>query len=431
MGKITHDLLPKQRSRKHNLKVEIDIYPYATELYEELEHIGIINRVKEIPQLGVIKVAKRLAKTRYDYIMLQLYLHQMIKNHLQGHLRLTYNNYVAAKEFRKDYKYIKKDKPSIGDILQLLTIVYNIGHFYNTFTASRAVTMLASEDSAFFDMVVGASTSEHFQEAAKSILNSKNYQRLHLLNSILILERCDQAKQSVSLAMEILYAYINESTLPEDSKLKYAFAIFRNVRTVSYMAYDLQIAETPLTIDLCNEKAMILLLQELLSEYNNNQSSHHLVQSTTKLLDDTVYNENSNAICYYKISRKMVSLITKDPSYTSTNYYADLFADKRSILNRTHAHKRDYAQSQILKLTFSGDQRFLSEALLADLEKINNTRVGYYDRHSGEQTILVSIKKNCDSATKRYAAFKTMKCAVNYLRRIPDISSTDVRLFFV
>lgn len=427
MGKITHDLLPKQRSRKHNLKVEIDIYPYATELYEELEHIGIINRVKEIPQLGVIKVAKRLAKTRYDYIMLQLYLHQMIKNHLQGHLRLTYNNYVAAKEFRKDYKYIKKDKPSIGDILQLLTIVYNIGHFYNTFTASRAVTMLASEDSAFFDMVVGASTSERFQEAAKSILNSKNYQRLHLLNSILILERCDQAKQSVSLAMEILYAYINESTLPEDSKLKYAFAIFRNVRTVSYMAYDLQIAETPLTIDLCNEKAMILLLQELLSEYNNNQSSHHLVQSTTKLLDDTVYNENSNAICYYKISRKMVSLITKDPSYTSTNYYADLFADKSSILNRTHAHKRDYAQSQILKLTFSGEQRFLSEALLADLEKINNTRVGYYDRHSGEQTILVSIKKNCDPSTKIYAAFNSMKCAISYLRRIADISSSDVR----
>lgn len=427
MGKITHDLLPKQRLRKHNLKVEIDIYPYATELYEELEHIGIINRVKEIPQLGVIKVAKRLAKTRYDYIMLQLYLHQMIKNHLMGHLRLTYNNYVAAKEFRKDYKYIKKDKPSIGDILQLLTIVYNIGHFYNTFTASRAVTMLASEDSAFFDMVVGASTSERFQEAAKSILNSKNYQRLHLLNSILILERCDQAKQSVSLAMEILYAYINESTLPEDSKLKYAFAIFRNVRTVSYMAYDLQIAETPLTIDLCNEKAMILLLQELLSEYNNNQSSHHLVQSTTKLLDDTVYNENSNAICYYKISRKMVSLITKDPSYTSTNYYADLFADKSSILNRTHARKRDYAQSQILKLTFSGDQRFLSEALLADLEKINNTRVGYYDRHSGEQTILVSIKKNCDPSTKIYSAFKAMKCAVSYLRRIADISSSDVR----
>lgn len=427
MGKITHDLLPKQKSRKHNLKVEIDIYPYATELYKELDRIGIINRVKEIPQLGVIKVAKRLAKTRYDYIMLQLYLHQMIKNHLQGHLRWTYNNYVAAKEFRNDYKYTNKDKPSIGDILQLLTIVYNIGHFYNTFTASRAVTMLASEDSVFFDMVVGASTSGRFHEVAQRILQSKNYQRLHLLNSILILEQCDQTKQSVSLALEILYAYINEFMLSEESKLKYAFTIFRNVRTVSYMAYDLQIADIPLTIDLCNEKAMVMLLQELLSEYNNNQSSHHLVQSTTKLLDDTVYNENSNAICYYKISRKMVSIITKDPKYTNKNYYFDLFSDKSSILNQAHAHKKDYAQTQILKLTFTGDQRYLSDALLADLERINNTRVGYYDRHFGEQTILVSIKKNCDSAAKRYAAFKTMKCAVNYLRRIPHLSSTDVR----
>lgn len=49
MGKIIYDLLPKQKSRKNNLKVEIEIYPYATELYEELERIGIVNRVKEIP----------------------------------------------------------------------------------------------------------------------------------------------------------------------------------------------------------------------------------------------------------------------------------------------------------------------------------------------------------------------------------------------
>ena len=425
MGKVTYDLLPKQRSHKHNLKVEIDIYPYATELYEELEQIGIINRVKEIPQLGVIKVSKKFAKTRYDYIMLQLYLHQMIRCNLQGQLRLTYNNYIISQEFRGDYKYIKKDKPTIADILQILTIIYNIGHFYNTFTASRAVTMLASKDSAFSDLVIGASLDKRYQNAAKYILKCKNYQRLHLLNSILILEQCDQTKQSVSLALEILYSYINEFTLSEESKLKYAFTIFRNVRTVSYIAYDLQIAETPLTIDLCNEKAMILLLQELLSEYNNNQSSHHLIQSTTKLLDDTVYNENSNAICYYKISRKMVSLIKKDARYVS--YYADLFANKSSILNRSYVHRRDYGQAQILKLTFAGDQRSISEALLIDLERINNTRVGYYDRHSGEQTILVSIKNTCDASKKLRAAFKVLKCAVGYLRRIDDISSSDVR----
>ena len=427
MGKITYDLLPKQKPRKHNLKVSIDIYPYASELLEELDNLGIIKRVQEIPQLGVIKVAKQLAKTRYDYIMLQLYFHQIIKIHLQGQLRLTYNNYVVAKEFRSDYVYINKIKPSIGDILQLLSIVYNIGHFYNTFTASRAVTILASEDKAFLEMVVKASSSERYQKAAQEILKSKNYQRLHLLNSILILERCDQTKQSISLALEILYAYINESLFSEKSKLKYAFTIFRNVRTISYLAYDLQIADTPLSIDLCNEKAMIVLFKELLSEYNNNQSSYYLVQSTTKLLDDTVYNENSNAICYYKLSRKMASLITKEPNFTTKNYYNDLFADKSCILNQTFTQKRDYVQTQILKLTFSKEQRNLSEDLLAGLERINNTRVGYYDRHSGEQTILVSIKKNCNASIKRKVAFRVMKYAISQLRRIPHISSSDKR----
>ena len=418
--KIKHALLPKQKTRKHNLKVEIDLYFYATELYEELDKIGIINRIKEIPQLGVIKVNKKLAKTRFDYVMLQVYLHKMIKANLQGKLRFSYNNYINSEEFGHDYQYPdkKSKKPSIGDILQILTIIYNIGHFYNTFTASRSITMLSSEDKAFYNLVVNASTDERYQNVAKAILQRKNYQRLHLLNSLLILEHCDTSKQSISVAIEILYAYINEQLLNEENKLKYIFDIFKKIRTISYMAYDLQIAETPLTIDLCNEKAILLLLEELLSEYNNNQSSNFLLHSITKLLDDTVYNENSNAICYYRISRKMVSLLTKEPNYSRLDYYKDLFDDKKSLLNRIHAHKRDYHQSQILKLTFSAESRKQSEQLLLDLDKINNTRVGYYDRHSGEQTILVSIKKNCNSAAKRVAAYKTMKCAVNYIRRI-------------
>ena len=425
---IKYDLLPKQKTQKHNLRVEIDLYPYATELYEELDRIGIIERVKEIPQLGVIKVKKKLAKTRFDYVMLQLYLHKLIKTHLQGDLRYTYNNYINSKEFRDDYVYINnKNKPSMGDILQMLAIIYNVGHFYNTFTASRAITMFAKENNAFHDLIVNACKDERYQYAATTILKNKNYQRVHLLNSILILEQCDKSKQAVSVALEILYSYINEPLLQEENKLKYAFSIFRNIRTVSYMAYDLQIAETPLTIDLCNEKAMLLLLKELLSEYNNNQSSNHLVASITKLLDDTVYNENSNAICYYKISREMVSEMKKKPDYVDTNYYSDLFIDKNSIFNRTYSHKRDYVQTQILKLTFASEERGISELLLSELEKINNTRVGYYDRHSGEQTILVSIKGTSDSDSKRYAAYKTLKCTVNYLRRIANISSCDHR----
>lgn len=421
-------MLPKQKSRKYNLREEIDIYPCASELYDELDGIGIIDRVKVVPQLGVIKVSKKLAKTRYDYIMLQLYLHQLIKNNLQDQLRLTYNNTVNAKEFRPNYSYFdKKYKPSIGDIIQILTLVYNIGHFYNTFTASRAAIMMANEDISFYDLIVNASEDKRYKLAAKKILDEKNYQRFHLLNSILILEQCNQTKQSVSLGLEILYSYIGECDLSNDSKLKYVFGIFRDIRTVSYMAYDLQIADTPLTIDLCNKKAMCLILKELLSEYNNNHASIEMVKSITKLLDDTVYNENSNAICYYKISRRMVSILSKEKNYVNCNYYSELFVPVESIFNREYSHKRDYSQSNILKLTFSKEERIVSESLFLELEKINNTRVGYYDRHSGEQTILVSIKHTCDYNSKKLAAFKTMRYVINCLRTLNSIQSYDFR----
>ena len=62
--KIKYDLLPKQKTQKHNLKVEIDLYPYATELYKELDRIGIIERIKEIPQLGIIKVKQEICKNK-------------------------------------------------------------------------------------------------------------------------------------------------------------------------------------------------------------------------------------------------------------------------------------------------------------------------------------------------------------------------------
>lgn len=425
---IKHDLLPAQKSRRHSLKVAIDIYPIASELYEELIRIKIIERMQSIPQLGVIKVKKKLNKSRYDYVMLQLYLHQLVKNNIQSSLKLTYNNRIKEKEFTNEVSYINKQfSPSLGDVMQVMSIVYNIGHFYNTFTASRAVTMMASKDVTFKNMVINASNDSNYKTTVKAMLINKNYQRFHLANSLLILEHCNMELSAVKFAKELLYAYLNENRLPEDSKLRYAFDVFRKVRTLSYMAYDLQIANTPLTIDIANREAISTLLKEWLSEYNNSISSNHLVSSISKLLDDTVYNENSNAICYYKISRKIVSKLEAVSSFENVDYYSEFFVKKDNLLNATYSHRRDYTEIQILKLTFSYEDRSISYCLLEDLERLNNTRVGYYDRHSGEQTIVVSIKDSCDNNQKVTAALKVIKVVVSAIRKIKDISACDSR----
>lgn len=422
MNPIEHNLLPKQRKQKRNLNVKIDLYNYTQELYKELASKNVIDRIKEVPQLGPIRVKRKLSKSRYDYTILQLYLHKIIRKNLNSELEISYNNKINLEDFMQSAIEVNKtDRPTIGDLLQLLTIVYNIGHFYNTFTSSRAVIIYANENEEFADKLIKSSKDERFKNNAKIYIEDRNYHRLHLLNSILVLERCNQELNSIKIAQEVLYAYINKEDLPVDNKLHYIFDIFKKVRDVSYIAYDLQISNTPLTIDLCNKDALVLILKEFLSFYNNQKPTEELFKSIGKLLDDTIYNENSNAICYYQISRKM----TRKIDLGCLDSYYSLWKDKNSILNFDHGQRRDYSEETILKLTFDPQDKYIAQELLFNLERTNNVRVGYYDRYSGEKTILVSIKKG--SFNKIVTAFRVLKLTIKHLRKLESYSPNNTR----
>lgn len=71
------------------------------------------------------------------------------------------------------------------------------------------------------------------------------------------------------------------------------------------------------------------------------------------------------------------------------NYYGDYWLNADSVFNIHYQQKRDYSADGISKLTFVEDDKFLSKKLLLALERINNSRVGYYDRHQGERTIFI------------------------------------------
>lgn len=427
---IEHDLLRKQKRRKQNKKVQVDIYPCATELWEELDKLRIIDRIKNIPQLGVIKIKDGLSKSRFDYMVLQLYFHQLIKRNLQGNLKNTYNNPVNAKEFRDDFIYPETEKkPSIGDLLQLFSIVYNVGHFYNTFVASRAVIMWAKRNSDFKRFFLASTQDKRCKDVIEKILDEENYHRFHLINSLLILEKCSQDKFSVVLAKELIYAYLNQDELSPEGKLDYIFRVYRSVRSVAFVAYDLQISRVPLTIDLGDDNAITLFFSELLSEYNNRNAMRQLVNSISKMLDDTVYNEKSNAICYYNISKKIVFLGKEQIDFVEKDYYLDFWENKDSILNKRYPQSRGYCEDGILKLTFDSSERDEFNKLLYALDHMNNVSVGYYDRYEGESTVLVSIKKKCEFKSK--IALCILKTVVKHLREIRIIHEYDIRYLLV
>ncbi|MBQ5716939.1 MAG: hypothetical protein IIV63_04110, partial [Clostridia bacterium] len=169
---MQHNLLPKHKHRKNGLNVNIDLYELATELYNELDALGIIERTRKIPQLGLIRVTRNLSKTRYDYIMLQLYFHQLIKPNLSPVLKLSYNNYLSQNDFLQDTITFSGKKITIADVMQIMSIIYNIGHFKNTFTSSRAIVMLGEEDEIFKNVLISSSASPIYQSAVQHIVDT-------------------------------------------------------------------------------------------------------------------------------------------------------------------------------------------------------------------------------------------------------------------
>lgn len=420
---IEHNIISNQKTKKRSKKVSVDIFPVAEKLYTELDNIGLIERLKSIKQLGTINVTKNLEKSRYDYVILQLYLHQIIRKNIPKRLKYAYSNRVRVKEFLPECSLSNKEikEITLADLLQLLIFAYNIGHFYNTFVASRAVDILAASDDDFKWNLLNSFKDYRCKDIANHVLETRNYQRTHLINSLLVLEKCDGENISVKVAKELLLSYLNSASLPFNSKLHYVFELFRKVRTVAYVAYDLNVAGVPFLLDLSNEKALISFFDEYLAEYNNTTSAERLMQALTKLLSDDVYNDLDSTICMTQISRRMV----KDYYDTKhiDDYYIEHWDNIDSVFNRKYPQRHDY-KPNYLKITFSSLHRELAEKVYNILEKTNNIQVGYYLRSTGDMTLAISIKKSCKDNI--HAAFIVLKKITPYLRQMSTDPSSDV-----
>ena len=419
---ISHDLLPKQKARSIRTNRKIVFFRYATELYHELDALGMMERMKKVPQLGVIRVGSHFNKSRYDYAMLQLYLHQVAKKHLNPELKLSYGNDVNPRTvFPHGFELEPAKRPSVAELIQILVLIHNVGHFCGTFTSSRAVILHAKHDKVFYERFIQSFGDERYVEIAKRCVADWNESLLHHLNAKLILDRCDQSKNAVRLAQVLLYAYVSDDGAGDEEKRQFIFWLFRTVRDVAYVAYDLQIASTAISLDALNLNEITLLLRELLSQNNNRESTQALVDALKKLLDDTLYFKTEDVICYHRIASSMRSSLPVG----SFNYFDDLFLEEASPLNESHSHLRGYFEDTLLKLTFSYKDRSLAHAFHDELERTHHVRSGFYHRYSGETTVVVALKRSCKNQSM--VAFRVFQMALRYLRQIEDIESCDSR----
>lgn len=400
----------------HNNKIAVEktYCPLMKELCDELSKKDVMKRMQELPTLGVSyvgrrEIRKRDIRTRMEYVKIQEYLNNLIKAKLTGKLEYSGNKSIF-REFNFGEVKVKKNDVTMYAVMQILILSYNIGHYYDTFISSMAITM-ASRNTSFRDFIINSFGDERFKIVATQILNSEDYLHVHLLNSLVILEKCDKNKASVIIAKEIIYKYLCDME-NNSNEINYLFFIFKKIRTVVYMSFDFPVSKMPLRIEINDD--VVNLMEEMLSQYNDKKYSDNMILALNKFLSDRVNNANSDVIVKYDIAKQKVNMV----SYSVYNSYYDMIMDSMNVLNLRNRWSRDFLEDNILKLTFTKDEMMVAKRILSILDNMNNTRVGYYNRHMGETTIVLSIRKNCEMDAKRKTALKCTRVMIRELRSI-------------
>lgn len=109
--------------------IKIRMYEEPRKLYDFLSYKKFNYKLKELKQLGAMRHALKGAHyTRYEYMILQM----LLINKVRSIRNVGLSNEFKCQKLCMDGKYLSK-----ASLLQCLAILSNIGHFPDTYTASK------------------------------------------------------------------------------------------------------------------------------------------------------------------------------------------------------------------------------------------------------------------------------------------------------
>ena len=370
----------------------IPVTKLGVEFYAELERLGYVDRLKRIRHYGIMRVNRKYQHTRYDYVCQQIFLHSFAKRSMKDDAMLySYNNKVRMENGICFTLY---------DAMIILTFAANIGHFKNTFAGSQAAIRACCANQKLKEAFLTAAHEERGQTAFNDVFQSGNHMRLQLANALLLLERCDATLQSVAIARELLYMYLDQPSGIPDEKKEPILYVYRQIRDIAYLQSDLPCAAVPMRL-IGDESSLKTLIRELFRRFNNAAPAQQMIQAVKKLLDDAFYNRPDIVFRREACVRRIV----RDVTNKSTKEWMTYLLSEDSPFNRSPKRSGIPLQGEPLKLTFSG------RTVMAELEARANSVRGLccaaYMRRDGGYTVLIGMRKSCQE--KAQGAWRALK----------------------
>lgn len=255
------------------------IYPFVSKLYTD-NKLKIESKLKDINQLGVIKFIHNGAHyTRYEYVLLQFMLINFVKNNSEWGLGSKFN---FSSWSIKELSY--KNKISGAEILELMVLFGNIGHFKDTFSSNKVwfhylyINKYELRNSLKKGLIGEGKT------LLDQLLSSGNSHKAQWINTLFVLSRSEKLKDYRKICEGIASKVFYEHS---DKWLD----LYNKIRKVSYVVLDSHYSHIPISISLQNVLFNEKLFVDELSKYSSGLMG--AFERVTDLLEDTLYLENN------------------------------------------------------------------------------------------------------------------------------------------
>lgn len=242
-------------------KVEIDLNGYPYKFYQIMERHNEVERLKKLEHLGVLQnIFPGIRHTRWDYTMTMLYLIQRLRE--------------AGLDGLSRIRKVGEIDLSGRDIMQLLALVANIGHFPGTFSVEKGIMRYISQNEELKNRLKDLAEIEDEQ------FEQVDYFTLNKLMALLKLQwwqegSVDAEKNLISSVKQLVkQSFLEEPPTEHHAKI---VEYFNFVRRMSYQLLDCLYVNLPVRVEyaefikqlptLSLERRQLTALSELIDQY--------------------------------------------------------------------------------------------------------------------------------------------------------------------
>ena len=226
-------------------KINVNFYCSSSKVFDLYEKENEFERQKKIKHLGLIsKVFEGASHTRYEYLMLQSCLADLLDNLHKGSAT------VAQGDIKIDGKIY-----SGNCLLKSWFLLSNFGHAKNTIGDEKSLLLFSLKQKGFRTSLINPIRDEKLFKWSDSVIDNFEYVNFHYILSIRRMYK--SLSRQIDLQEELAKLYKLLLIKPSDldyrvdhNKLEQLRRIFYTVRALAIIAIDGHYSHSPISIDL-------------------------------------------------------------------------------------------------------------------------------------------------------------------------------------